>query len=59
MIMSDPGTPQSDDRPGARSEPVSSVLAEMTGRPKSAFEIDNGYDFPDLEDLESVPKDEW
>jgi len=56
--MSDPET-QSGGHPGSRREPVSSVLAEMTGRPKAAFEMKDEHDYPDLEDLESVPKDEW
>ncbi|AAV44346.1 unknown (plasmid) [Haloarcula marismortui ATCC 43049] len=46
------------NEPKHRTESVSEVLAEMTGRPVSEFEADE-HDFPDLDDLETVPEDEW
>ncbi|WP_262181348.1 hypothetical protein [Haloarcula laminariae] len=50
---------QPKPEPEERDEPVAAVLAEMTGRPQSDFELDGEYDYPDLDELESVPEDEW
>jgi hypothetical protein len=52
----DPG----EDALEERNEPVSVVLAEMTGRPREEFEYDREEaEFPHPDDLESVPEDEW
>jgi len=48
-----------DDPEESRKDSVATVLAEMTGRPRSDFESDEDYDFPELDELESVPEDEW
>lgn len=41
-------------------EPTSAAdkLAEETGEPVSKFEADD-VDIPELDELESVPRDEW
>jgi hypothetical protein len=49
--------PKSD--PEERDVPVATVLAEMTGRPESDFEFDSEYEYPELDELESVPEEEW
>lgn len=38
-------------------KPVSQVLAAETGQPASEFQADD-YEFPNPDDLESVPEDE-
>ncbi|MDS0280008.1 hypothetical protein NDI85_19675 [Halomicroarcula sp. S1AR25-4] len=48
-----------DDDLDMRQEPVSAVLAEMTGHPKEEFEVDDDAEFPDPDELETVPEDEW
>jgi len=49
-----------DDALEERDEPVSAVLAEMTGGMRAPFEYDREEaEFPHPDELESVPEDEW
>jgi hypothetical protein len=61
MPENEQNTPNPDDDTlEERDEPVSVVLAEMTGRPPEEFEYDREEaEFPHPDDLESVPEDEW
>lgn len=56
--MTDPTTPGSESGGGEVDKPVTAILAEMTGRDESEFEVDGDYDYPHPDDLESVPEDE-
>lgn len=45
--------------PEYRDEAVSEVLAKMTGRDASEFEVGDEVEYPHPDDLESVGTDEW
>lgn len=57
--MSKPDPSGGSERPKYRDEPVSEILAEMTGRAAAEFEAGDEYDYPHPNDLESVPEDDW
>lgn len=44
--------------PTQKTPKADKVLAEETGEPREKFSAE-GYEMPDFEDLESVPRDEW
>ena len=47
------------DRQGeGEQQSVAEVLAQLTGRPVVEFETDDDLEYPDPDDLESVPEEE-
>lgn len=57
-VMNKPDSSAGDERPSYRSEPVSEILADMTGRTNAEFDPEGDYEYPSLDELESVPADE-
>lgn len=47
-----------EDRPEYRNKPVSEILAAITDRSISEFRLNDDYEYPSPDELESLPEEE-